>query len=241
MNALTRSASAYWQSSIGKKIIVALTGLAMVLFLAGHLTGNLLIYAGRDAFNDYAEFLHKAGHGALIWVARIGLLVVVTLHVWATILLTRENKAARKQEYEFKATIQASKSSRMMIVSGLTILAFIIFHILHFTIKAGSSFGDMIDVPHLSQTGEIRHNAYGMVIAGFSPGFLNFFSVLFYLIAMSLLCSHLSHGVASMFQTLGFRSKKSSDLIQKISVGYAVIIWAGFISIPLAIFLGIVE
>ena len=241
MNALTRSAAAYWQSSIGKKLVVAVTGLAMVLFLAGHLTGNLLIYAGKDAFNDYAEFLHKAGHGALIWVARIGLLVVVTLHVWATILLTRENRAARKQEYEFKATIQASKSSRFMIVSGLTILAFIIFHILHFTIKAGSSFGDMIDVPHLAQTGEVRHNAYGMVIAGFSPGFLNFFSVLFYVIAMSLLCSHLSHGVASMFQTLGLRSKKASDLIQKISLGYAVVIWAGFISIPLAIFLGLVS
>ena len=95
MNALTRSAAAYWQSSIGKKLVVAVTGLAMVLFLAGHLTGNLLIYMGRDAFNEYAEFLHDAGHGALIWVARIGLLVVVTLHVWATVLLTRENKARR--------------------------------------------------------------------------------------------------------------------------------------------------
>lgn len=241
MNALTRSAAAYWQSSIGKKLIVAVTGLAMVLFLAGHLTGNLLIYAGREAFNEYAEFLHNAGHGALIWVARIGLLVVVILHVWATILLTRENRAARKQEYEFKATIQASKSSRIMIVSGLTILAFIIFHILHFTVKAGSNFGDMIDVPHLAETGAIRHDAYGMVIAGFSPGILTFFAVAFYVTAMTLLCSHLSHGVASMFQTLGFRSKKASDLIHKLSVGYAVVIWAGFISIPLAIFLGFVR
>ena len=77
-----------------------------------------------------------------------------------------------------------------------------------------------------------------MVIAGFSPGFLTFFVVLFYVIAMSLLCSHLSHGVQSMFQTLGFRSKKAQSLIQKFSVAYAVIIWAGFISVPLAIFLG---
>ena len=230
MNALTRSATAYWQSSIGKKLVVAVTGLAMVLFLAGHLTGNLLIFVGRDAFNEYAEMLHSLGHGALIWVARIGLLVVVGLHVWATILLTKENKSARKQEYEFKATIQASKSSRLMIVSGLTILAFIVFHILHFTARVNS---------HLATLGET--DPYGMVIAGFQAGFLNFFVVLFYVIAMTLLCSHLSHGVASMFQTLGLRSKKASDLIHKISVGYAVVIWAGFISIPLAIFLGFVK
>jgi succinate dehydrogenase / fumarate reductase cytochrome b subunit len=230
MNALTRSATAYWQSSIGKKLVVAVTGLAMVLFLAGHLSGNLLIYVGREAFNEYAEFLHHAGHGALIWVARIGLLVVVTLHVWATILLTRENKSARKQDYEFKATIQASRSSRLMIVSGLTILAFVIFHILHFTVRVNS---------HLATLGE--SDPYGMVIAGFQAGFLNFFVVLFYIIAMTLLCSHLSHGVASIFQTLGLRSKKASDLIHKISVGYAVVIWAGFISVPIAIFLGIVK
>jgi succinate dehydrogenase / fumarate reductase cytochrome b subunit len=230
MNALTRSATAYWQSSIGKKLIVAVTGLAMVLFLAGHLTGNLLIYAGREAFNEYAEFLHSAGHGALIWVARIGLLVVVTLHVWATILLTKENRSARKQEYAYKATIQASKSSRLMIVSGLTILAFVIFHLLHFTVRVNS---------HLAGLGET--DPYGMVIAGFQAGFLNFLVVLFYIIAMTLLCSHLSHGVASIFQTLGLRSKKASELIHKISVGYAVAIWVGFISVPVTIFLGIVK
>jgi succinate dehydrogenase / fumarate reductase cytochrome b subunit len=230
MNALTRSATAYWQSSIGKKLVVAVTGLAMVFFLAGHLSGNMLIYAGPQAFNEYAEFLHTAGHGALIWVARVGLLVVVTLHVWATILLTRENKSARKQEYAYKATIQASKSSRIMIWSGLTILAFVIFHLLHFTVRVNS---------HLAGLGET--DPYGMVIAGFQAGFLNFLVVLFYIIAMSLLCSHLSHGVASIFQTLGLRSKKASELIHKISVGYAVVIWAGFISVPIAIFLGFVK
>ena len=202
MNALTRSAAAYWNSSIGKKLVVAVTGLAMVLFLAGHLTGNLLIYAGKEAFDEYAEFLHTAGHGALIWVARVGLLTVLVLHVWATILLTRENKAARKQEYAYKATIQASKSSRIMIA---------------------------------------KESPYEMVIAGFSGGFLQALVVLFYVIAMSLLCSHISHGVASMFQTLGFRSKKAAGLIQLISLGYAAVIWVGFVSIPVAILLGFVR
>lgn len=230
MNALTRSAAAYWNSSIGKKLVVAVTGLAMVLFLAGHLTGNMLIYAGKEAFDEYAEFLHTAGHGALIWVARVGLLVVLVLHVWATILLTRENKAARKEEYACKATIQASKSSRIMIWSGLTVLAFIVFHILHFTVRTNS---------HLAEIA--KESPYEMVIAGFSGGFLQVLVVLFYVIAMTLLCSHISHGVASMFQTLGFRSKKAAGLIQRISLGYAAVIWVGFVSIPVAIMLGFVK
>jgi succinate dehydrogenase / fumarate reductase cytochrome b subunit len=229
MNALTRSAAAYWNSSIGKKLVVAVTGLAMVLFLAGHLTGNMLIYAGKEAFDEYAKFLHEAGHGALIWVARVGLLVVLVLHVWATILLTRENKAAR-QAYEYKATIQASKSSRIMIWSGLTVLAFIVFHILHFTVRTNS---------HLAEIA--KESPYEMVIAGFSGGFLQVLVVLFYVVAMTLLCSHISHGVASMFQTLGFRSKKSASLIQRISLGYAAVIWIGFVSIPVAILLGFVR
>ncbi len=236
MNALTRTATAYWHSSIGKKLVVALTGLAMVLFVAGHLTGNLLIYAGPEAFNEYAAFLHDAGHGALIWVARIGLLVVVVLHVWATILLTRENKKARKDDYEYKAVIQTTKSARIMIWSGSTIGAFIIFHLLHFTVRLTYKDADFVD-----PLDPERFDAYGMVIRGFEAGFLNFLVVLFYIVAMTLLCSHLSHGVGSMFQTLGLRSKKSRGLIRQISLGFAVIIWAGFISIPLAIFFGIVK
>lgn len=230
MNALTRSAAAYWQSSIGKKLVVAVTGLAMVLFLAGHLTGNMLIYAGKEAFDEYAKFLHEAGHGALIWVARTGLLVVLVLHVWATILLTRENKAARKEEYAYKATIQASKSSRIMIWSGLTVLAFIVFHLLHFTVRTNS---------HLAEIA--KESPYEMVIAGFSGGFLQVLVVLFYVIAMTLLCSHISHGISSMFQTLGFRSKKAAGLIKNISLGYAAVIWIGFVSIPVAILLGFVK
>lgn len=241
MNALTRSALAYWQSSIGKKLIVAVTGILLVLFIAGHLTGNLLIYAGREAFNDYAQFLHEAGHGALIWVARIGLLAAFALHIIATVQLTRQNKRSRSTRYEHERHIQVKKSSLIMIWSGLTVLAFVIFHLLHFTVRAFGGFSEMVDKAYLAETGETRHDAYGMVIKGFEAGFLNFLVVLFYIIAMTLLCSHLSHGVGSVFQTLGWRSKKSQDLIRKISVGYALIIWIGFISIPLAIFFGFVN
>ncbi len=216
-----------WKSSIGRKFIVALTGLALVLFLAGHLSGNLLVFVGKEAFNDYAEMLHHLLHGAGVWIARIGLLMVTVLHVAATISLTRENKAARVA-YAHEATIQASKSSRIMIWSGLTILAFIIFHLLHFTVRVSYPADRYVD---FNKFDEKRFDAWKMVIDGFS----NPLTVLFYLIAMTLLCSHLSHGVGAMFQTLGLRSKKSAPMITAISKGYAVLIWLGFISIPLAI------
>jgi succinate dehydrogenase / fumarate reductase cytochrome b subunit len=225
MNALTRCLCSYWSSSIGKKLVVAITGLALVVFLAGHLSGNMLMYVGRDAFNEYAHFLHTMLHGVGVWIARVGLLVMLVLHVAATISLTRQNRAAR-QPYEYKATQKASKSSRIMILSGLTILAFVVFHILHFTVRLDT------DLKQLGAT-----DPYGMVIVGFQ----NWLVVLFYLISMTLLCSHLSHGVASIFQTLGLRSKKAQGLIQTFSIGYSVVIWVGFVSIPLSVIFGILK
>ena len=237
MNALTRSFSAYWKSSIGKKVLVAVTGIALVLFLAGHMTGNLLVFAGREAFNDYAQFLHHALHGTGLWLARIGLLVAVVIHVVATIALTRQNKAARTH-YEFQNTIKASKSSRIMIWTGLTILFFVIYHLLHFTVHAGNSYETYVDEAYRAATvspafpgGESRHDAWKMVIDGFSVWYV----VAFYVIAMTMLCSHLGHGVASIFQTLGWSSKKSRPLIEQLSWAYSVVIWLGFVSIPVAI------
>lgn len=236
MNAITRCLDTYWSSSIGKKLIVALTGLALVLFLAGHMSGNLLVFMGPDAFNEYAQLLHNIFHGVGLWIARIGLLVAVGLHIAATIALTRQNKAARKQ-YEYQATIQASKSSRIMIWTGLTILAFVIYHLMHFTVRIGNEYNNpelYTDLAYKAATGEYRQNAWKMVIDGFSVWYV----VLFYLIAMTMLCSHLSHGVGAIFQTLGLRSKKSASSIDLISKAYAIIIWVGFVSIPVAILFG---
>jgi len=221
MSASSCSLCAFLKSSIGRKIIVALTGLALVLFLAGHLSGNLLIFAGEEAFNDYAEFLHTFLHGMGVWIARIGLLACFVIHILFTILLVKENKAARPK-YAHEATVQASGSSRIMIWSGLTILAFVIFHVLHFTVRTDSE---------LAALGET--SPWKMVILGFQ----NPLVVIFYLIAMTLLCSHLSHGVSSIFQTLGLRSKKTAGPIKFIAKAYAIVIYLGFISIPLAIFL----
>jgi succinate dehydrogenase / fumarate reductase cytochrome b subunit len=234
MNALTRCLECYWSSSIGKKLVVALTGLFLVLFLAGHLAGNLVVFMGPEPFNQYAYFLHNMLHGAGIWAFRIVMLVMITAHVVATIALTRQNRAAR-QAYEFKSTLQASKSSRIMILSGLTILAFFIYHMLHFTARIGNEYDtlDRYKTTIHGVEGQV-HNAWLMVIDGFS-GLAVAHVTAFYVIAMTLLCSHLMHGVGSIFQTLGLRTKRSEGLIKQVSIGYALVIWLGFISIPLAI------
>jgi succinate dehydrogenase / fumarate reductase cytochrome b subunit len=240
MNALARCLNTYWSSSIGKKLVVALTGIVLVLFLAGHLIGNLVVFAGPAAFNDYAYFLHHMLHGAGIWLFRGVMLVMLAAHIAATVALTLQNRSARKA-YECTATIQASHSSRAMILSGLTILSFVMYHMLHFTARIGNQYNTLErykeavlqnGVPVVVH-GEplVRHNAWQMVIDGFSwwP------ATLFYVIAMSLLCMHLMHGVGSIFQTLGLRSKKTASLIQQLSLGYSLFIWLGFISIPIAI------
>lgn len=224
----------FWKSSIGKKIIVALTGLVLVGFLIGHLSGNLLIYVGREAMNDYAEFLHHLLHGAGVWIARIGLLVCFALHIVATICLTRQNRAAREHDYQFQATVQASRSSRIMIWSGLTILAFVIFHLLHYTVRVSYDAKDFIDT---NAAGDERFDVYKMMIVGFS--FIP--SSIFYLIALTLLCSHLGHGVASIFQTLGLRTERNELLIDRGSQIFAWVIWAGFVSIPVSVMLGLVK
>lgn len=222
-----------WSSTIGRKYLVALTGIVLTLFLAGHLAGNLLVFVGREAFNDYADFLHHMLHGAGVWIARLVLLTCLIIHVAATISLTRQNKAAR-QSYECGATIQAKKSSLIMIWTGSTILAFIIFHLLQFTVRIGYPEEKFIDPDYLLATGERRFDAWQIVITGFQ----NPLVVIFYIIAMCLLCSHISHGVQAMFQTLGLRSRKSAGLLDKLSLGYALLILIGFLSIPISILLG---
>ncbi len=231
MNALTRAILSFWDSSIGKKILVAGTGIALLLFLPGHMIGNLLLFAGKDAINEYALWLHNLGHGGAVWIARIGLLAALVVHVLLTIQLTARNRAVR-QKYSHPATNRASRSSRMMIWSGLTILAFIIYHISHFTVRIGNDYNGTAYLTSLpGHEGDV-HNVHKMIIDGFS----HTGNTVFYMIAITILCSHLSHGFASVFQTLGLRSRKSDLLIARAGWGYALLIWVGFLSIPVAVF-----
>jgi succinate dehydrogenase / fumarate reductase cytochrome b subunit len=204
MKALYLAVIRFYASSIGKKMIVALSALGLLAFLLGHLAGNLLIFSGPDALNAYAAKLH--GLGVFLWVPRLGLLGLVGVHIMATLHLAAQNRAARPQEYVADATLRATRSSRMMVLSGLTILAFIIYHLLHFTV------------------------AFGV-----------WFNSLFYLVALTLLGSHLSHGVSSLFQTLGFTTPRTRPLYTLVGRLFAVAICGGFASIPVAVLAGFLK
>jgi succinate dehydrogenase / fumarate reductase cytochrome b subunit len=229
MSSVFDSLSRFYASSIGKKILVALTGLVMLGFVLGHMIGNLLIFAGKDAINEYGHLLQTALHGGGVWIARIGLLAAVVLHIVATIQLTKANRAARKDAYGKHKAQVSGKSSHIMIWSGLTILAFIIYHLLHFTVRIGNDYASYKTTLH----GETVHDVYRMVIAGFSWAPAS----IFYLIAMALLSSHLSHGFSSLFQTLGISTDKTEPLFKKAGYAFAGLIFAGNATIVLSIWL----
>jgi len=232
MSASTRPLINFFTSSIGRKVLVALTGLVLVLFVLGHMVGNLLIFAGKDAINAYGEFLREVGHGMGLWVARISLLAAVGIHIVLTIQLTAENRAARSR-YGYPATIQAPRSSLIMIWSGLTVLAFVIYHIMHFTLHVGNNYSTYM----ATVDGKQVHDVYKMVIAGFSwvP------ASVFYIVAMGLLCSHLSHGVGSMFQTIGWSTERTRPWFRGLALAFATLIFVGNCSIPLAVMMGFVH
>lgn len=231
MSAVLDSLSRFYASSIGKKILVALTGAALVLFVLGHMIGNLLVFAGPEAINEYGHMLQTALHGGGVWIARLGLLAAVAIHIIATIQLTRQNRAARNDAYgQHKAQV-SSKASHTMIWSGLTLLAFIVYHLLHFTVRAGNGFNGAAYKTELH--GETVHNVYKMVIDGFSWAPAS----LFYIIAMVLLYSHLSHGVSSLFQTLGLTTHRTAPVFKALGHAYATLILVGNCSIPVAIWL----
>jgi succinate dehydrogenase / fumarate reductase, cytochrome b subunit len=223
MNILVRA----YSSSIGKKYIMAISGFALFLFVIAHMAGNLQIFLGRDAINAYAAFL-KSKPG-LLWSARAGLLILVALHITAAIQLVSENSDARPVKYEEGRPTAASLASRTIFVSGLVIFAFIIYHLLHFT------FG--VTNPEFLTTKDpvdpLRHDVYGMMIAGFSNPWVS----AFYIISMGLLCLHLSHGVSSAFQSLGIRNKGNVRAIHRAARLAAIVIFVGNCAIVLAVLL----
>lgn len=200
---------------------MALTGLVLAGFVLGHMTGNLLMFKSPAAINAYAKWLHE--NVGLLWAARTVLIISVFAHIWVGIQLTLENRAARAGGPAAEATRRATLASRTMPYSGVVILGFIVFHLLHFTLKTVAlgdvSYGD---------------DVYKMVVAGFSCKPV----AVFYIISMLLLCLHLSHGVSSVFQTLGLRNERWRGRLDVIALAYAWIIALGFISIPLAVLTG---
>lgn len=224
----------FFKSTLGRKYIMALTGLALFGFVVAHMVGNLQIFLGPESINRYGSFLQSLGE--LLWVARIGLLVAVGLHVWAAVSLTKENRAARPIAYGNLKPVGSSYASRTMMMSGLIIAAFIIYHLLHFTVQTKAiNFTGTDFVALHDEKG--RHDVYRMMVTGFSHPAVS----IFYIIAMVLLSLHLSHGVSAMFQSLGLRSKNYKAAIDGFAKFIAIVLLVGYCSIPLAVLLGVVK
>lgn len=225
------TAKRFFQSSLGKKYIMALTGFALFAFVIAHMAGNLQIFLGPKAINDYAYFL-KSNPG-LLWSARAGLLAVTALHIISAIQLVRANRRARPAGYNEYKVVAASLGARTIVISGLIILAFVIYHLLHFTFGVTNpEYMTLVD-----PADPLRHDVYRMMIRGFS----NVWVSAFYIIAMGLLCLHLSHGVTSMFQSLGLRRKAITRSINLFARAAALIIFLGNVAIVVAVLTGFVK
>ena len=233
------------KSTIGRKILMALTGLVLVLFVLGHMLGNLQVFLGPDAINAYAYKLHHVLPGGLLWATRLFLLACVGIHIWAAITLTLDSRKARPETYAIKKPIQATYASRTMRMSGVILLAFIFFHIAHYTARVipGKEYNEQIADVVLMKNGKpviengqpvMTFDVYNMMVAGFQVWWVS----AFYILATGLLCLHLAHGFSSMFQTLGIRNKNWRQLLDQSALAYGIIVFLGFAVIPAAVLSG---
>jgi succinate dehydrogenase / fumarate reductase cytochrome b subunit len=217
------------RTSIGLKITMAVSGIVFVGFVIGHMLGNLKVYLGADAFNHYAEGLREFGDpflgpGQALWIARIVLILALVLHVWSSVTLSRQNRAARSVEYKKRESMEFSRASRSMRWGGLALLAFIVFHILHLT--TGTVHPDFI-------AGDAYHN--------FVAGFQSYPVVAVYVIAMIALGLHLYHGVWSAFQTLGAAGPRINRWRRPLAAAISLVVMCGNLSFPIAVLIGIVS
>lgn len=214
----------FWGTTNGKKVVMAITGAIMFLFIIAHLLGNLLIFISPAKLNAYAQFLHF--DDGLLWIARSILILSVVLHIISTVQLGLRNKRARPIGYSRKEAINSSYASRTMYWSGPIVLAFIIFHLLEFT--AGTIHPQSAFIP-----GDVYHN----VTAGFHVWWVS----AWYIFALILLGFHLRHGLWSMFQSVGIARPEHLAALKAAALVVAVVIILGYISIPVSVLLGLVK
>ena len=222
--------AAFYRSSVGKKMIVAITGIILILFVIGHLLGNLQIFLGPDWLNGYSQHLRDLG--PLLWLIRIFLLLTVVIHIYVTIQLAIENRRARPEPYIEKQYAKATFASRHMVMSGVIVLAFIAYHLAHFTFRKTDARFALLKPDSLG-----HYDVYSMMVYGFQ----NYLVSGFYILSLFLLALHLSHGSSSFFQSLGLNDKK---LTPRLALGGRIFAWllfAGYTSIPLTILLGLVR
>lgn len=223
----------FLKSSIGRKVLMAITGLFMVLFAITHLLGNSSIFGWLPGgINAYAHHLHSMP-APVIWGFRLGLLALISIHIWFGIQLTIENRDARSQQYAVKTTQKASFASENMIWTGLVILAFILYHLAHFTLQVVSP-----ETAALSNPDALGNpNVFGMVVAAFQ----NIGITLIYAVSMAALFLHLYHGIQSFFQSLGWNNDRTMCAITSSGKLVALVLFVGYLAIPLTILVHILK
>ncbi len=220
-----------FSNPVGRKIMMALTGMLLVGFVAIHLLGNLSTFAGSAALNAYAAKL--ASLGPLVWVFRLGLLAIFGLHIYLGIQLTMENRAAKPEGYAVDKTLRTSFAAKTMIYTGLVILAFAVYHLFHFTLQTIS--------PEFAAKANLDASGIPDVFSMVVQGFQQFGTSAIYVVAMVTLLLHLTHGIASSFQSLGLNNGKTLPGIEKLGKGAAALFFLGYVSIPVLIFVGLVH
>jgi succinate dehydrogenase / fumarate reductase cytochrome b subunit len=208
----------FWQTTVGKKAVMAITGFILFGFVVGHLLGNLQVFEGPQKLNHYAALLKSLP--ALLWGTRTILFVSVILHIWSSWQLWLLQREARPVGYVKKVNVSSTYASRTMQWSGPIILAFVIWHLLQFTfgtVHPGAPFDE--------------HDVYNNVVLGFQVWPVS----LFYIIAMVMLCYHLYHGLWSMFQSLGFSHPVYTPMLRGLAKVVAILLAIGYISIPVAV------
>lgn len=227
--AATHRLLTFWHTMIGKKVVMAVTGVALIGFVIGHMLGNLKIFSGPEEINAYSRFLRTAGspelaYGQLLWVVRVVLLICVALHITAAIQLSRMSLDARPVGYSVKHNVETTFAARMMRWGGALLAVFIVFHLLHLT---GGVLG--------FRPGQFQHLAvYQNVVAGFRIWPI----ALFYVVAMGALCLHLYHGIWSMLQTLGWNTAQNQRTLKIASRLIAILVFLGFSSVPVSVLAG---
>jgi succinate dehydrogenase / fumarate reductase cytochrome b subunit len=221
----------YLRSTVGRKILVALTGLGLATFVVFHMIGNLKMFSGPESINHYASFL-KHDLGALIWIARGGLLAIFAVHLFLTIRLKMRSAMARPVGYSYVQTAQATAASKSMIWTGIVIGAFVVYHLAHFTFGLTHE-ADGVNYLELRDS-EGRHDVYRMVIAGFSAWHIS----LLYIVAQVLLFVHLSHGIQSALITLGLVGRRFGKAAKMLGLAVAGTILLGNLAIVLAVWTG---
>ena len=223
-----RTPKAAKTNSVFKKVVMALSGLVMLLYLIAHVVGNLKVFAGRESFNSYSEWIRTVGEPAVpnqtvLTIVRIVLIVAVVAHFWAAVSLWRQAKRARPQAYVTKKSVAQSYASRTMRWGGVIVGLFIVWHILDLTTGTVNPDGDA--------------SPYDRLVASFS----NPFSTAFYVLALILLGMHLRHGIWSATQTLGQSNKRRERTVNAFAIVFSTVLIAGFLLVPLSVLFGLVD